>query len=125
MAIASFRQLKVWQLGVRLAKSAYLLSHKFPGHELYGLTSQLRRAAVSVAANIAEGHARDSTKEFLHHISIALGSLAEIETLLVLAQDLRSCETIDTVELLQDIDEEGRMLRGLQKSLKSKLASSP
>jgi four helix bundle protein len=123
MAVASYRQLKVWQLGVQLAKSAYLLSQKFPKHELYGLTSQMRRAAVSVVANIAEGHARDSTREFLHHISIALGSLAELETMLVLALDLEYCVTADTAEILRDSDEEGRMLRGLQKTLKSKLIS--
>jgi four helix bundle protein len=123
MSITNYRQLKVWQLGVQLAKSAYLVSEKFPKHELYGLTSQLRRAAVSVAANIAEGHARDSTKEFLHHISIALGSLAETETLLVLAQDLGYCEACDTVELFRSSDEEGKMLRGLQQTLKNKFSS--
>jgi four helix bundle protein len=125
MAVASYQQLKVWQLGVELAKSVYRLSQKFPKHELYGLTSQIRRAAVSIAANIAEGHARDSTKEFLHHISIALGSLAEIETMLVLAENLEYCKKSDIADLFQDSSEEGRMLRGLQKTLKSKLNQYP
>ena len=121
MSVTSYRQLKVWQLGIQLTKSAYLVSQDFPKHELYGLTSQLRRAAVSIAANIAEGHARDSTKEYLHHISIALGSLAETETLLVLAQDLGYCTSNDTVELFRVLDEEGKMLHGLQRTLKTKL----
>ena len=81
----------------------------------------MRRAVVSVPANIAEGHARDSTKEFLHHISIALGSLAELETMLTLAENLGYCEAAEIVELLQHTDEEGKMLRGLQKTLKQKL----
>jgi four helix bundle protein len=100
MVVTSYQNLKVWQSGMELTKSVYLLSQHFPKHELYGLTNQMRRAAVSVPANIAEGHARDSTKEFLHHISIALGSLAELETLLALAKDLGYCDAAGTVELL-------------------------
>ena len=64
MGVSSYQQLKVWQLGIQLAKSTYTLTQTFPKDELYGLTSQMRRAAVSIPANIAEGHARDSTKEF-------------------------------------------------------------
>ena len=120
MKLASYRQLKVWQLGIQMAQSVYALSQGFPKHELYGLTSQMRRAAVSVPANIAEGHARDSTKEFLHHISIALGSLAEVETMLTIAQNLGYCGGGEVAELLEHSDEEGKMLRGLQKTLKSR-----
>jgi four helix bundle protein len=111
----------VWQTGIQLVKSVYVLSQKFPKDELYGLTSQMRRAAVSIPANIAEGHARDSTKEYLHHISIALGSLAELETMFVLAQELGYSDAATIAALLQRSDEEGRMLHGLQKSLKAKL----
>ena len=89
MGVTDYRQLKVWQSGVQLVKSAYVLSQQFPKDELYGLTSQMRCAAVSIPANIAEGHARDSTREYLHYISIALGSLAELETMFVLAQGAR------------------------------------
>lgn len=89
------------------------------------MTSQACRAAVSIPANIAEGHARDSTKEYLHHISIALGSLAELETLISLAQDLEYLKVDATVELLHDFDSEGKMLRSLQQSLKARLAPSP
>ena len=77
MMINSYRELKVWQLGMQLVKDIYLLTRQFPNQELYGLTSQVRRASVSIPANIAEGHARESTKEFLRYISIAQGSLAE------------------------------------------------
>ena len=121
MGVSSYQQLKVWQSGMELAKSAHLLTQKFPKDELYGLTSQIRRAAVSIPANIAEGHARDSTKEFLHHISIALGSLAEVETLLVLAESFGYVDTAAVAALLQNTDEEGKMLRGLQKTLKSRI----
>jgi four helix bundle protein len=123
VGVASYRQLKVWQSGVQLVKSVYILSQAFPKDELYGLTSQMRRAAVSIPANIAEGHARDSTREYLHHISIALGSLAELETIFVLAQELGYSEAGAIASALQDCDEEGRMLHGLQKSLKSKLTA--
>jgi four helix bundle protein len=124
VSVASYRQLKVWQSGVQLVKSLYLLSREFPQSELYGLTSQMRRAAVSIPANIAEGHARDSTKEFLHHISIALGSLAELETMFILAQELGYSDAATITALLQYSDEEGRMLHGLQRTLKSKLNPS-
>ena len=125
MGVSSYQQLKVWQLGIQLTKSAYELTQKFPKDELYGLTSQMRCAAVSIPANIAEGHARDSTKEFLHHISIALGSLAELETMFILAQELGYSDAVAIATLLQYSDEEGRMLHGLQRTLKSKLNPNP
>jgi four helix bundle protein len=65
MALESYRQLKVWQLGMELAKEVYLLTQKFPKHEVYGLNSQLQLAAVSIPANLAQGHAKESTKDFL------------------------------------------------------------
>ena len=125
MEVRSYQQLKVWQVGMQLVRAVYLLSDQFPKHEQYGLTSQIRRAAVSVPANIAEGHARDSTKEFLHHVSIAQGSLAEVETMIILAEDLGYCTRTKTNELLQQCAEEGRMLRGLQKTLKLRTRSRP
>jgi four helix bundle protein len=80
-----FRELRVWQGGMDLVESVYRISGGFPKSEAYGLTSQMRRAAVSVPSNIAEGQTRTSTKEFLHHISIAQASLAEVETQLEIA----------------------------------------
>jgi four helix bundle protein len=119
--IRSYRDLVVWQLGMNLVRSIYELTGPFPRDELFGLTSQLRRAAISVPSNIAEGDARDSRKEYLHHLSISLGSLAEVETQLLLASQLGYCprETIDRV--LMETNELGRKLRGLQKSLKAKV----
>jgi four helix bundle protein len=120
MGVSSYQQLKVWQAGIQLSKAVYAITREFPRDELYGLTSQIRRAVVSVPANIAEGHARDSTKEFLHHISIALGSLAEVETMLVLAREFGYSDPAVVAALLQNTDEEGKMLRGLQKTLKTR-----
>jgi four helix bundle protein len=83
--VSHFRELRVWQGGMDLVERVYRLSGGFPRSELYGLTSQVRRAAVSVPSNIAEGATRASTKEFLQHISIAQASLAEVETQLEIA----------------------------------------
>jgi four helix bundle protein len=80
MTINSFRDLRVWQSGMDLVTQVYRLTQSFPREEQYGLTSQLRRAAVSIPSNIAEGHARESSKEYLNHLSIAQGSLAELQT---------------------------------------------
>ena len=83
--ISSFRDLRVWQQGVDLVEQVYRISQTFPKYEIYGLSSQMRRAAVSIPANIAEGHIRKQTKAFLNHLSIALGSLAELQTELEIA----------------------------------------
>ena len=80
MAIKSYRDLIVWQKAMDLVEDVYKKTKGFPREELYGLTSQLRRAVVSVPSNNAEGQGRNSTKEFLHHLSIAYGSLCEVET---------------------------------------------
>lgn len=123
--VNSFRDLKVWQLGMDIVECAYDLTATFPKDELYGLTSQLRRAAVSVPANIAEGHARAFTKEYQRHLSIAVGSLAEVETYLELCVRLEY-GTRDAIAKLQSMtDEERRMLRGLQRSLRAKLSELP
>src|SRR6266478_3994026 len=86
--VSHFRGLRVWQGAMDLVEAVYRLSEAFPKTEIYGLTAQVRRAAVSVPSNIAEGHTRASTKEYLNHLSIAQASLAEIETQLEIAQRL-------------------------------------
>jgi four helix bundle protein len=86
MSIKSYQDLKPWQFSIDFAEQIYCITESFPKHELYQLSSQMQRAAVSIPSNIAEGHARESSREFLHYLSIALGSLAELETQLVLAQ---------------------------------------
>jgi four helix bundle protein len=121
MSINSYQDLKVWQLSMDLAEQIYCLSESFPKHEVYQLSSQMQRAAVSIPSNIAEGHARESTKEFLRYLSIALGSLAELETQVILAQRRAYIKKEELLSTLSKTNETGKMLRGLQKSLKAKL----
>ena len=102
---------------MQLAEEIYRMSAKFPKHETYGLSSQIQRSAVSLTSNIAEGHGRNSNKEFYHFLGIALGSLAEMETQLILAQRLNYLTEEDVGPSLQISDEIGKMLKGLQKSL--------
>src|SRR5436305_14261869 len=88
-SIKSFRDLRVWQQGMELVEAIYLISSSFPKEELYGLTSQIRRAGVSIPANIAEGHTREHRKEFLNYVSMAQASLAEVQTELETALRLK------------------------------------
>lgn len=115
--MAGYRDLKVWQSAMQLAEETYRLSQSFPKHEIYGLTGQIRRSAISVPSNIAEGHGRNSPKEFQHFLGIALGSLAELETQLLLAVRLGYMEKAESQQALQFADETGKMIKGLQKSL--------
>ena len=117
----NFRNLKVWQLGMELAEQVYRLSQQFPKHEMYGLGSQIQRAVVSVPANIAEGHAMGSTKDFLRFLGIAQGSLAELETHLLLAERLQYGTSAIIGPLISRCSEEARMLRSLRKSVRSRL----
>jgi four helix bundle protein len=113
----SFKKLIVWQKAYDFVLVIYRCSQKFPSSELYGLTSQLRRAAVSIPANIAEGSERQHKKEYLQFLSIARGSLGEVETYLMLAKDLGYLTEDMFVELEGQRKEIGRLLRGLYKSL--------
>jgi len=109
---------------MQLTEDIYRTTRAFPNSETYALASQLQRAAVSVPSNIAEGHARSSTKDFLRFLSIAMGSLAEIETQLELSARLEYINEIKLGELLTTTNELGRMLRGLRNSLSRKLVPS-
>jgi len=95
----NFRQLQIWKEGMEVTKQVYLLLAKFPSSEKFGLISQISRCAVSVPSNIAEGSSRPSSKEFAHFLSIALGSLFELETQLLLSAEL-SIVSFDDVELI-------------------------
>lgn len=117
MAVNSYRDLHVWRKAMNLVEDAYRMTRTFPKSEIYGLASQLQRSAVSVPANIAEGHGRGSTKSYLNHLSIANGSLMELETHILLAERLQFCGGEASAELLEQSAEVGRMLRGLQRSL--------
>lgn len=120
-AVQSYRDLEVWQQGMDLAVACYTATKSFPGDERFGLTSQIRRSASSVPANIAEGQGRQSTKEFLHFLSIARGSLKELETHLILSERLGMLPTATLGELLFQTDNVSRMLTGLKKSLERRL----
>lgn len=116
-SIKSYRDLVVWQKALILVSTIYKISEASPAREMYGLTSQIRRAAVSIPSNIAEGQARQHTGEFVHFLHIALGSLAEVDTQLELAveMDFTSREQIETCN--QQIEEIRKMLHVLIRSL--------
>ncbi len=117
MAIKSYADLEVWQKAMDLVASIYDVTSRFPEREQFGLTSQLRRAGVSVPCNIAEGQGRKSTLEFRRHRSIALGSLNEVETCIRISVRL-GYETAERVEpLLNACAEVGRMVNGLHRAL--------
>jgi four helix bundle protein len=115
----SYRDLIAWQKARELVRDIYAITQTFPREELYGLTSQLRRAAVSVPSNIAEGQARYSCREFHHFLSHARGSLVEIETQLFIAEDLGYISRAHSQRLLDSTAELGRILNRLAASIKS------
>jgi four helix bundle protein len=107
-----------------LTERVYILTNSFPKSEIYGLTSQIRRSAVSIPSNLAEGHGRDSTKEFLHFIAIAIGSICELETQILLSYRLHYIKIEDFEPTLDLLTETKKIIRGLQKALKDKIAKS-
>src|SRR5258708_33480255 len=111
----SYKDLNVWQKGIELAKLIYTLTGRFPAEEKFGLVSQMRRAAVSVPSNIAEGQARHTTKEFIQFVSHAEGSLAELDTQLRLGIELGYCPNGDAGQIGALIEEMKRMLNGLRR----------
>jgi|SRR5205085_2665242 len=115
--VSHFRELRVWQGGMDLVEAVYRLSEAFPRTEIYGLTAQLRRAAVSVPSNIAEGHTRASTKEYANHLSIAQASLAELETQLEIAQRLNYIASADLTRLLAQSAILGKQMYALRNAL--------
>ena len=115
-----YKDLQIWQKGILLAQAVYKLTEKFPAEERYGLIAQMRRSAVSIPSNIAEGQARQGTKEFLQFLSHANGSLAELETQLVLSEKLGLCDPKTLSEVLRNVDELQRMIRAMRRSLASR-----
>jgi four helix bundle protein len=107
----------VWQCAMRLADRVYDISEDWPKAEQFGMTSQVRRAAVSIPANIAEGQGRSGRKEFRHHVSIAYGSLCELETILTLARMRGYCDEAGEQALQASAGEVARLLKGLMRSL--------
>jgi four helix bundle protein len=121
MEIKSYRDLHAWQRAMDFVTAVYQATAKFPRDEIYGLTSQLRRSAVSVPSNIAEGHGRQSTRDFINFLSIAYGSLNEAQTQIVIAHRLGYL-TADETQSLESLSQEvGRLINGLTRSLSQKL----
>ena len=121
MEVKSYQDLIVWQKGMEVVELVYLVTKVFPKEELYGLTNQVRRAAVSIPSNIAEGHARNSTAEFRRFLSIAQGSKAEVETQILIAQRLHYIQPQQAREILSLLKEISKMLA----ALKAKLTPAP
>jgi four helix bundle protein len=119
---ASFKDLRVWQEAMKLAVDVYRATVQFPRHELYGLSQQLRRAAVSVPSNIAEGKGHRSDGKFGHFLLHARGSLLEVQTQVMIAKELRYLGSEEAQRLLASADAIGRSLNGLINSLREKAA---
>ncbi len=116
-------KLDVWKRSMDLVVRIYKATEIFPTHERYGLTSQIRRAAVSIPANIAEGAARQSSKEFAHFLSNAQGSASELETELLIAQRLEYLGSGGYFEMRNELESVGRMLVGLARNVRRNFAS--
>jgi four helix bundle protein len=121
--IKNYRDLEAWKKGMKVAEVCYALTERFPSQEVYGLANQIRRAAVSIPSNIAEGHSRRSRQAYLNHLSIALGSQSELETQIELSQRLGFITDEQCVESLALIGEVGRLLNGLIRALERPLPS--
>ena len=115
--IRDYKDLLVWQKGIALAKEVYRITGRFPSDEKFGLISQMRRAAVSIPSNIAEGHARNTRGEYLQFLSHAEGSVAELDTQARIANELKFCSSGDISLLLAQIVELQKMLKGLRAKL--------
>lgn len=118
-SISSYKDLLIWKKGIVLAVKVYQLTKAFPPEELYALTSQIKRASVSIPSNIAEGYRRNTDKSFSHFIDISRGSLCELETQLIIAKELGFIVNFELYnEILELIIEESKMINAFSKSLK-------
>jgi four helix bundle protein len=118
--IKSYKDLLIWQKGIDIIIKLYQLVEGFPKEEIYALTSQLKRAAISISSNIAEGYGRNSTQSYIHFVSISRGSLFELETQLIVAQKLKFIknETLFS-DLMNQITEESKMINSFINKLES------
>lgn len=115
--VKSYKDLIVWQKGIELVKLVYRITAQFPKEELYGLVSQMRRAAVSIPSNISEGQQRRGTKEFTQFLRVAAGSVAELETQTIIARDLYP--HVDCIDIFETLTEIQKMLFSLMKKLET------
>lgn len=123
MAIISYRDLEAWQLGMSLAEAVYQVTQRFPREERYGLTSQLRRAAVAIPSHVSEGY-QQGTRAYLHYVMIALGSQAETDTQLELARRLKLAPAEEIAPVMKLAARAGQVLHGLSRSLTKKQANA-
>ena len=118
--IKSYKDLLIWKKGITIVKLVYQLVKTFPQEEMYALSSQLKRASVSIPSNIAEGYGRNTDKSFSHFLDITRGSLFEIETQLIIAKELGFITNLELFqELLNQIEEESKMINAFSKTLKA------
>jgi four helix bundle protein len=118
MKPSTYRDLEVWQIGMTLVERCYVATKAFPRSEEFGLTSQMRRAAISIPANVAEGACRKSSAVFRNHLTVALGSQAELETCTEIARRLGYLSEAARIELVDHCARVGRLLNGLHHSLR-------
>ena len=116
----NFRELKVWQKAIEFSVEIYTITSSFPTEEKFGLISQLRRSAVSISSNIAEGSSRTSNKEFFHFLSISIGSAYESETQIIIANKLRYVSDLNFQELTKKVTEIQKMLHSFSETIKNK-----
>ena len=121
MTINSFRDLRVWQASMDLVEQVYQFTQTFPSQEIYGLISQMRRAAVSIPSNIAEGHTREHSKEYLHHLSMAQASLAELQTQLEIAGRLKYLSSEQVNKMMEQAVSLSKQLYALRNALTKRL----
>jgi four helix bundle protein len=124
-AIRDFQDLEVWQMAMDLSERIYRLTWEFPRHEVYGLSSQLQRASVSIPSNIAEGRMRGTLRDYAHFVAMARGSLAEVRTQLILAQRLNYATSEQAGPLLNSSEHLAKRLNALRRSLQSRLEPEP
>ena len=113
----SYRDLEVWKLSINLVKEVYLITHKFTSSEIFGLTNQIRRAAVSIPSNIAEGQGRNSAREFKQFLAISVGSVAELETQLIIANEIGYLNLEELNLFLASLDRIRKIIKGLSKGI--------
>ena len=116
--VKSYKDLNVWKKSISVVKKIYLITKKYPKEEIYALTSQMRRAAISIPSNIAEGKSRHSKNEYIQFLYISLGSISELETQIVISRELNYIDYQIEDELLDKLDQIGKMLRSLINKLK-------
>ena len=118
-SVKSHKDLEVWKRSIELVTKIYNITNNFPNEELYGITSQIRRSAISIPSNISEGAGRQYRKELIQFLYVSLGSLAELETQLIISENLKYLNKNDSEDIQTELTEIRRMILGLIRSLKN------